>query len=251
MEGRKTGIPTTERVTAPGDPTRGDAVRPDNSGPCRMELLTLIATCAPMVAPTTMKAIVLEESRGHPYAIHNGRTHEALFPATREEAIATARRLLAEGTRIDAGLAQINSQNWDRLDLTPETVFDPCTNLQAGERIVLGDYIAAPYTVDAAISRYNTGDESRGIRNGYVGRVKGWMPKPPPSRDYAGAGHPPSETEEGPATVRVSPDAEGEENLGDEAMAQARPPSVDQIRKATMVPAWSFVPVTDGFGEGG
>jgi hypothetical protein len=34
-----------------------------------MDLITLIATCAPMVSPTTMKAVVLEESRGHPYAI--------------------------------------------------------------------------------------------------------------------------------------------------------------------------------------
>lgn len=208
-----------------------------------MDLLTLIATCAPMVAPTTMKAIVLEESRGHPYAIHDGRAHRAIFPATREEAITTARRLLAEGTRIDAGLAQINSQNWGRLGLTPETVFDPCSNLQAGERIVLGDYVTAPYTVDAAISRYNTGDESRGVRNGYVGRVKGWMPKPQPSRDYAGADQPTGETGEGPATVRVALDPEGEGSPGDEAVAQAR--------KGMKVPAWSFVPVTDGFGEGG
>ncbi len=45
-----------------------------------MDLITLIATCAPMVAPTTMKAIVLEESRGHPYAIHDGKHRRALFP---------------------------------------------------------------------------------------------------------------------------------------------------------------------------
>jgi type IV secretion system protein VirB1 len=208
-----------------------------------MDLLTLIATCAPMVAPTTMKAIVLEESRGHPYAIHDGRAHRAIFPATREEAIATARRLLAEGVRIDAGLAQINSQNWGWLGLTPESVFDPCTNLRAGERVILDGYTTTPFTVDAAISRYNTGDDTRGIHNGYVGRVKDWMPKPQPSREYAGADQPTGETGEGPATIRVALDSEGEGSPGDEAVAQAR--------KGMKLPAWSFVPVTDGFGEGG
>jgi len=217
-----------------------------------MDLLTLIATCAPMVAPTTMKAIVLEESRGHPYAIHDGRTHRAIFPATREEAIATARRLLAEGVRIDAGLAQINSQNWGWLGLTPETVFDPCTNLQAGERIVLSDYIATPYTVDAAISRYNTGDESSGIRNGYVGRVKGWMPKPPPSRSYEIAGQPQREhDDQGPAVARVSLEREGEGSPGEGPLAQTEAQTERQAGEGRELPAWSFVPAIDGFGEGG
>jgi type IV secretion system protein VirB1 len=152
-----------------------------------MDLLTLIATCAPLVAPTTLKAIVLEESRGHPYAIHDGKTHRALFPKTRAEAIATARRLLAQGSRIDAGLSQINSENWAWLGLTPETVFIPCTNLRAGERVLLEAYTHAPYTVEAAISRYNTGHATRGVSNGYVARVRAWMPKPPPDRHYEGS----------------------------------------------------------------
>ena len=158
---------------------------PDSRGEvCGMDLITLIATCAPMVAPITMKAIVLEESRGHPYAIHDGKTHRAIFPKTREEAIATARRLVAAGHRIDAGLAQINSENWDWLGLSPETVFDPCTNLAAGERVLIDAYARAPFSVDAAISRYNSGDAERGVRNGYVSRVKAWMPKPQPDRQY-------------------------------------------------------------------
>jgi type IV secretion system protein VirB1 len=215
-----------------------------------MDLLTLIATCAPMVAPTTMKAIVLEESRGHPYAIHDGRVHRAIFPVTREEAIATARRLLAEGTRIDAGLAQINSQNWGWLGLTPETVFDPCTNLRAGERVILAGYTAAPYTLDAAISRYNTGDEQRGIDNGYVGRVKGWMPKPQPDRVYEAAGQAPRAIhDEAPVTVQASraADPEGEGTPEGAALARAQ----GQEARREEVPAWSFVPVADGFGTGG
>jgi type IV secretion system protein VirB1 len=206
-----------------------------------------------MVAPTTMKAIVLEESRGHPYAIHDGRTHRAIFPATRDEAIATAPRLLAEGVRIDAGLAQINSQNWDWLGLTPETVFDPCTNLRAGERVILEGYTAAPYTVDAAISRYNTGDDQRGIRNGYVGRVKGWMPRPQPNRDYEAGGQPRPEDDEGPAIarVRLESDWEGEGNPGDDQLAQTGARPEDQASEGRKVPAWSFIPALDGFEGGG
>ena len=149
-----------------------------------MDLITLIATCAPMVAPSTLTAIVLEESRGHPYAIHDGKTQRALFPQTRAEAVATARRLIADGRRIDAGLAQINSENWSWLGLDADSVFDPCSNLSAGEQILLGAYAQAPFTLDAAISRYNTGHASRGVGNGYVGRVKAWMSKPQPERQY-------------------------------------------------------------------
>ena len=214
-----------------------------------MDLLTLIATCAPMVAPATMKAVVLEESRGHPYAIHDGSTHRALFPDTQAEAIATARRLIEGGSRIDAGLAQINSQNWSRLGLTPETVFDPCTNLRAGEQIILAAYTSAPYTVDAAVSRYNTGDATRGVGNGYVGRVKGWMPKPQPDRDYEAEGTPPGNGGEAAATVRASLEAnrEGEGAPAGAPLAQAE----GQGPERKKVAAWSFVPVADGFGGGG
>jgi len=216
--------------------------RPSTAEVHGMDLLTLIATCAPMVAPTTMKAVVLEESRGHPYAIHDGNTHRALFPDSKAEAIATARRLIEGGSRIDAGLAQINSQNWKWLGLTPETVFDPCTNLRAGERVILAAYTSDPSTVDAAISRYNTGDATRGVSNGYVGRVKGWMPRPQPNRDY-----------EAPVTVRANLEAsleanrEGEGASAGAPLAQTEGQGPDHKRVA----AWSFVPVADGFGGGG
>lgn len=204
-----------------------------------------------MVAPTTMKAIVLEESRGHPYAIHDGRTHRALFPSTEAEAITTARRLIEGGSRIDAGLAQINSVNWQALGLTPETVFDPCTNLRAGERVILDGYVSAPNTVDAAISRYNTGNAGRGVRNGYVGRVKGWMPRPAPSRDYEIQGVPSRDGERGEvpmtlaASLETDPKGEGAPTETPQSQTAEQPP---ERKKA---PAWGFVPVADGFRDGG
>jgi len=215
-----------------------------------MDLITLIATCAPMVAPITMKAIVLEESRGHPYAIHDGKTQRAIFPKTREEAIATARRLVAAGHRIDAGLAQINSENWSWLGLSPETVFDPCTNLAAGERVLIDAYARAPFSVDAAISRYNSGDAERGVRNGYVSRVKAWMPKPQPDRQYEVEDVPINGyTLTDPVVVSVS--------LAENLVANANPmdqpvPAQDQsqIPHKPSARPWRFEAVLDGFGGG-
>lgn len=134
-----------------------------------MNLLLLIATCAPMVSPQVMKAVVIEESRGHPYAIHAaGSSH---FPETKDKAVRLASKLLKEGVRIDAGLAQINSENWEWLGLSVETVFEPCINVRAGERVLLAGYVTHPFTKEAALSRYNTGHRDRGVRNGYVNRV--------------------------------------------------------------------------------
>ncbi len=219
-----------------------------------MDLLTLIATCAPMVAPTTMKALVLEESHGHPYAIHDGQSHQALFPTTKSEAVAMARRLIAEGVRIDAGLAQINSKNWNSLGLTPETVFDPCTNLRAGERVILDGYISAPYTVDAAISRYNTGDATRGVRNGYVDRVKAWMPKSAPNRQYEAQDGPIRDGDndgEAPMTVDASLETDHLKGEGAPTGASLTQTAEQEHQDRKKLPAWNFVPVTDGFGEGG
>jgi len=213
-----------------------------------MDLLTLITACAPLVAPTTLKAIVLEESRGHPYAIHDGATGKAIFPESKEKAVSIARRLIASGSRIDAGLAQINSENWSWLGLNVERVFDPCTNLAAGERVLLSAYSAAPYTVDAALSRYNTGDATRGVRNGYVGRVKSWFEKPQPARRYQLDGVTSGTAEEGNrVSVRASLDVTEEQASDGAEMADARV-SEARVPKA---PAWHFEPVVDGFGGGG
>ncbi|WP_176599425.1 lytic transglycosylase domain-containing protein [Sphingobium sp. 15-1] len=97
-------------------------------------------------------------------------------PGNAADAIATARGLLQRGANFDAGLMQINSANFAHLGLTAETVFDPCTNLRAGARVLTDNYSRASaaghaYPLQAAISEYNTGSRVRGLSNGYVGRV--------------------------------------------------------------------------------
>ena len=144
------------------------------------ELLALVLACAPNVAPSTIQSIIDVESRGRVYAIGVNRAAQLRRqPTTRAQAVDSARRLLASGANFDAGLMQINSVNWPRLGLTPETVFDPCTNIRAGAQILTENYkrasaIDGPGTVALrkALSAYNTGSMSRGFRNGYVGKVE-------------------------------------------------------------------------------
>tara|TARA_R110000772_G_scaffold262888_1_gene382225 strand:+ start:2322 stop:2777 length:456 start_codon:yes stop_codon:yes gene_type:complete len=74
------------------------------------------------------------------------------------------------------GLAQINSANLSWLKLTVKQVFDPCANLRAGAFILTDNYHRAVRSgeerpLHAALSAYNTGSFTRGLRNGYVEKV--------------------------------------------------------------------------------
>lgn len=143
------------------------------------QILSVFLACAPNVAPSTLHSVMSTESAGNEYAIGvNGDEHLARQPANQREAIAWARWLLTNGRSFGAGLMQIDTQNWNRFGLTPETVFDPCTNVRIGGRILTDNYVRAmkvygPGTkaLLAAISAYNTGDFERGYSNGYVGKV--------------------------------------------------------------------------------
>lgn len=141
-------------------------------------IISLVAQCAPTVAPETMSAIVIAESKGDPLRIGvNGGPTLMRQPRTKAEAIATARDLLARGANFDMGLAQINSANLPRLGVSVDQMFDPCQNLAAGARILAENYTRARDgglhdPLRAAISAYNTGSFTRGFRNGYVSRVE-------------------------------------------------------------------------------
>ena len=143
------------------------------------QILAVSENCASSVEPDIMAGIVNVESRFHPYAIGvGGANARSIFPSTKTEAIAVANQLVANGERFDAGIAQINIENFDWLDLTIPQAFDVCMNLSAAEKVLRDGYDrarAAGESPDAALSialsTYNTGHSTRGVRNGYVGRV--------------------------------------------------------------------------------
>ncbi|MBF7015773.1 lytic transglycosylase domain-containing protein [Novosphingobium sp. HR1a] len=143
-------------------------------------VMGLAAQCAPDVAPETIAAIVKTESQGYELAINiNGLGHKVAQPTTLAQAISIARAYVAKGYSVDLGLGQINSRNMKALGLTWDTVFEPCTNIAAAGAVLAGNYrqvrngLHPQRALRIALSMYNTGSQSRGFANGYVGRVVG------------------------------------------------------------------------------
>jgi len=143
-----------------------------------IEFIELAKTCAPDVHVTTITAIVRHESGFNPLAIGvNGKPGRSIFPKSRQEAVDEVRKLQAKGASFDAGYGQINNANWKWLGITPENVFDPCTNLKAAQRVLVQCYEGASKAhqgqaaLHAALSCYNTGNYTYGLKNGYVRKV--------------------------------------------------------------------------------
>src|SRR3546814_3307953 len=64
-------------------------------------------------------------------------------------------------------------------DVCSSDLFDPCTNIAAAGAVLSGNYhsvragLHPQRALRIALSMYNTGSQSRGFSNGYVGRVVG------------------------------------------------------------------------------
>ena len=126
--------------------------------------LALLQKCAPEVAPVTMAAIVQTESGGWPWTIHDNTTGQSLRFKSQTQAVAMARILIAQGHKLDMGLAQIDSENLIWLGLSVTNVFNPCTNLEAAQRILVGAYHQAgasgTQSLYGAFQAYNSGNTS-------------------------------------------------------------------------------------------
>jgi len=143
--------------------------------------LPLALACAPQVHADTARALVSVESAFNPWAI--GVVGGALVrqPRHRAEALATARALQSAGWNFSVGLGQINLGNFDRLGLTLESAFEPCTNLAAMQAVLAEcfDRARAPASkppidqaaLRQALSCYYSGNFDTGFRHGYVGKV--------------------------------------------------------------------------------
>ena len=143
--------------------------------------ITLALACAPLVHADTARALVSVESGFNPWAI--GVVSGALVrqPRHRAEALATARSLQAAGWNFSVGLGQINVGNFDRLGLTLDNAFEPCTNLRAMQAVLTECHerarVARPGTAPdqtalrQALSCYYSGNFSTGFRHGYVRKV--------------------------------------------------------------------------------
>jgi type IV secretion system protein VirB1 len=115
----------------------------------------LLACSLGLVAPSTLEAVIAEESGGNPVAVRVNRNGS-----------------------VDRGLMQINSSWLPKLGLTAEQIMDPCTNIRVGSTILVSNYTAAVRTfgegqraLQAALSAYNTGSFVAGTA--YVARFYG------------------------------------------------------------------------------
>ncbi|MCZ2328774.1 lytic transglycosylase domain-containing protein [Bartonella sp. F02] len=143
------------------------------------DFIMLAATCAPAVHPTTISAIITQESQGNIYAIGvNGNYKLPRQPSTLEEAVTMAQQLKNAGYNFDVGLGQINIKNLEWLKMSLSDLFDPCKNLKALQAVLVDCYKRALSThsagqaaLRAALSCYNTGNFKRGLANGYVQKV--------------------------------------------------------------------------------
>lgn len=160
------------------------------------ELSALIARCAPTVHPETMAAVVSAESRGHQFAIADAGPVKlpwaqrkalvrSIYPGSLQEAVSTAQALIANGHTVSLGVAQVNDRNLARMGVSIRDMFDPCMNIAVGGKILTNFYEKAvtkfgngPAALQAALSAYNSGDWSRGAKDGYVALVYKQLGKP-------------------------------------------------------------------------
>ena len=141
-----------------------------------MDFVALVHECAPWASPQTMASIVRKESGFNPLVIGvNGGARLVRQPANKAEAVATASYLIASGYNIDLGLAQINSANLRKLNLSVDAAFDSCRNISAAATLLSLNFQTAKARIVgeqpallAAISSYNTGSMRAGFANGYV-----------------------------------------------------------------------------------
>jgi type IV secretion system protein VirB1 len=154
---------------------------------------TLARGCAANVPVSTLEAIARTESALYPYALSINRPHQLARrqgwnggtitlerqPTSLEEAIAWTKWLLGQGISVSIGLLQVNSEHAAHLHLTPDQLFDPCTNLRSGAALLSATYTTTSRiqgegfaALDSALSYYNTGSPTAGLTNGYVQQVK-------------------------------------------------------------------------------
>ena len=143
--------------------------------------LALVLACAPQVHADTARAVVSVECTFNPWAIGVVGGSLVRQPRHRAEALATAKALQTAGWNFSIGLGQINLGNFERLGLTIESAFDPCTNLTAMQT-VLGECFdrARSRVLNSAVDQsalrqalscYYSGDFATGFRHGYVRKV--------------------------------------------------------------------------------
>lgn len=143
-----------------------------------MDFESLSRSCAPNVAPSTLRAMAAVESNLNPHAIGVVDGRLTRQPRNLPEAISTAMALQQRGTRFSAGLIQIYVKNWPAYNLDYQSVFEPCSNIRAAAGILTSCYTRAEVkggvpqiALRNALSCYYSNNFVTGYQHGYVQKV--------------------------------------------------------------------------------
>jgi type IV secretion system protein VirB1 len=166
----------------------------------RLDVAALQSRCLPTVPLTTLNAIILVESGGNPNAMQidfprallkqwhlpEGTLRLKRQPTTKREALEWLGYFQRRNISVDLGLMQVSTAEANRRGHPAESLLDPCFNLRAGWQILdsayqleIKTYGPGQEALQHAISRYNTGDNQRGIDNGYLARVMAALKQSP------------------------------------------------------------------------
>ena len=126
-----------------------------------------------------IRAIAKQESYGAPNAFYINKWELDQFKnLSLDEAILVSEKMVEQGYTVDVGLMGINSRNLKRFGVSITEAFDPCTNINLGEQILVENLKHAKSkghegheAIKVALSMYNTGSVHRGFKNGYVDKV--------------------------------------------------------------------------------
>jgi type IV secretion system protein VirB1 len=124
-------------------------------------LLALAMQCAPTIHPDTSQDVARVESGFNPWAIGVVGQKKGIFPHDLNDAIAHVNQLKAKGKNYSVGLMQINQSNFSRYRVTPEQLFNPCTNLTVFEKIMTDCYRRGG-SMTRALSCYYAGNFNTG-----------------------------------------------------------------------------------------
>ena len=131
------------------------------------------------IPPEQMAAIIRTESSVRQYAIGVVGGFLNRQPENADEAKTTVEMLKTSGKNYSVGLAQVNQVNFKRYGLNASNMFDICTNLNVGARI-----LEACFTQhkdwQKAYSCYYSGNPVTGFHHGYVRKVSDNLNKPIP-----------------------------------------------------------------------
>ena len=127
-----------------------------------------------------MAAIVRTESSVRQFAIGVVGGFLSRQPENADEAKSTVEMLKTSGKNYSVGLAQVNQVNFKRYGLNASNMFDACTNLNTGAKILKACFTQYK-DWQKAYSCYYSGNPTTGFRHGYVAKVSGNLNKPIPS----------------------------------------------------------------------